>query len=119
MDLEVAVAGIRLAGEQAFELALAGLLAQPLQRRLGLGEDRLVAFGFRELDQAQRVVELALDRAIAPDAALKPAALAQQLLRLLGLAPELGVFGERVQLGEAADRVIPVKDASSAGPTTV
>ena len=77
MHLDVGVVGVGLAREQALELALAGLLAEPLQRPLGLGEDRLIALGLRELDQAQRVFELALDLAIALDAALETRALAQ------------------------------------------
>jgi len=77
VHLDVGVVGVGLAREQALELALAGLLAEPLQRPLGLGEDRLIALGLRELDQAQRVFELALDLAIALDAALETRALAQ------------------------------------------
>jgi hypothetical protein len=99
MDLEIGVVGVRLAGEQALELALAGLLAQALQRRLGLREDRLVALGLREFDQPQRILELALDRPVAPDAALEARALAQQLLRLRGLLPETRTLGEGVELG--------------------
>ena len=118
MDLEVGVAGVGLARKQALELAFARLLAQPLQRRLGLQEDRLVALGFRELDQPQRVLELALDRAVGIDPALEPAALAQQRLSFGGLFPEFRVFGESIQLRETADRLVPVKDASSAEPTS-
>jgi hypothetical protein len=99
VHLEVGVVGVGLAREQALELALAGLLAQPLQRRLGLGEDRLVALGLRELDQAERVLELALDLAVALDAALEARALAQQRLRRRGLLPEARVLDERVELG--------------------
>ena len=40
------------------------------------------------------------------------------LLRGLGVVPELGIFGEAVQLGEAALGVVPVKDASSAARPT-
>jgi len=99
VHLEIGVVGIGLAREQALELALAGLLAQALQRRVGLGEDGLVVLGLRELDQAQRVLELALDLAIALDAALEARALAQQLLRLRGLLPETGVLDEGVEFG--------------------
>ena len=98
MHLEIGVVGVRLAREQALELALAGLGAQALERRLGLGEDRLVALGLRELDQAQRVLELALDLAVALDAALQPRALAQQRLRRRGLLPKVRVLNEGVEL---------------------
>jgi len=119
MDLEISVARIGLAREQALELSLPRLLPEPLECRLGLREDRLIALGLRKLDQPERVLELALDRAVGIDSTLEPAALAQQSLRLRGLFPELRIFGESVQLCETADRVIPVKDASSAGPTSV
>jgi hypothetical protein len=99
VHLEIGVVGVGLAREQALELALAGLLAQALQRRLGLGEDRLVALGLRELDQAQRILELALDLAVALDAALEARALAQQRLRRRGLLPEVRVLDERIELG--------------------
>jgi len=99
VHLEIGVVGIGLAREQALELALAGLLAQALQRRVGLGEDGLVVLGLRELDQAQRVLELALDLAIALDAALEARALAQQRLRRRGLLPEVRILDESVELG--------------------
>jgi hypothetical protein len=35
-------------------------------------------------------------------------------LRLLGIVPEIGVFGARVQLGQTVDGPVEVKDASSA-----
>jgi hypothetical protein len=99
VHLEIGVVGVGLAREQALELALAGFLAQALERRLGLREDRLVALGLRKLDQAQRVLELTLDLAIALDAALQPRALAQQRLRRRGLLPEVRVLDEGVELG--------------------
>jgi len=46
-------------------------------------------------------------------------ALAHDLLGLLGLIPERGIFGERVQFVEATESVIPVKDASSARRATI
>jgi len=99
VHLEIGVVGVGLAREQALELALAGFLAQALERRLGLREDRQVALGLRELDQPQRVLELTLDLAIALDAALQPRALAQQRLRSRGLLPEVRVLDEGVELG--------------------
>jgi hypothetical protein len=46
-------------------------------------------------------------------------ALAHDLLRLLGLVPEGRIFGERVQVVEAPESVVPVKDASSAARATI
>src|SRR5580704_18269343 len=39
MGLEIAVVGVGLARQQAFELALSGLVAQVCERRLGLLDD--------------------------------------------------------------------------------
>ena len=118
MHLEIGVVAVRLAREQALELALAGLLSEPLEGGLGLREDRLVILGLRELDQPQRVLELALDLAVTLYAALEARALAQQGLRRCGLLPEVRVLDQGIELGEAPDRLVPVKDASSAAPTT-
>jgi len=96
VNLQIAVAAVSLAGEQALQLALAGFRPQARQDLFGIAHHGLVALGLRELDQAQGVVELALDRAIAADAVLEPAALLQQPLRLGGLFPELGIFDERL-----------------------
>jgi hypothetical protein len=37
---------------------------------------------------------------------------------LLGVVPEVGVFGEMVEFGEAGARFVEVKDASSAARPT-
>ena len=118
MHFEIAVIGVGLARQQALDLAPLRLLAQPVERRLGVGDDRLVALGLAELDQLDRVVDLALDAAIAVDRLFEPGALAQQLLRRGRVVPQLRVLGLGVQLGETPVRGVPVKDASSAAPTT-
>jgi len=59
----------------------------------------VVVLGLCELDQAQRVLELALDLAVAVDAALEPRTLAQQRLRGCGLLPEVRVLDEGIELG--------------------
>src|SRR6185295_3052153 len=43
-------------------------------------------------------------------------ALPHRLLGPLGLVPELRVLGQCVQFVETTQRIVPVKDASSAGP---
>ena len=45
-------------------------------------------------------------------------AILHQLLGLLGIVPEIGIFRERVQLGQACRRFLDVKDASSAARPT-
>jgi hypothetical protein len=88
-----------------------------VQRRLGLGGDRLIAFGVGEFDEAERIVEFALELQVAVDGAVEPVPFAQDALRLLRVIPEVRVLREGVQLLEPPVRLIPVKDASSAGPT--
>jgi len=118
MDFEIAIVGIGLARQQAFELAPLRLLTQLFERRLGLGDDRLIALGLAQPDQLDCVVDLAFDPAIAADRPLQPGALAQQCLRRGLVIPQLGIFGLGIQLGEAAVGRLPVKDASSAAPAT-
>jgi hypothetical protein len=118
MDLEIAVVGVGLARQQAFELAPRRLGAQSLERRLSLGDDAGFALGFAELDQLDRLVDLALDPPVAADRLVEPGALTQQPLRARGIVPQVLILGLRVQLGETAGRGLPVKDASSAAPTT-
>ena len=81
MDFEITVVAVRLARQQAFELAPGRLGAQLSERGLGLGDDLRLAFGLAELDQFERIVDLALDPPVAADCLVEPGALAQQLLR--------------------------------------
>ena len=118
MNLEIAIVGVGLARQQAFEFAPGRLGAQPFERCLGLGDDAGLALGFAKLDQLERLLDLALDPAVAADRLVEPGALTQQLLRARGILPQAGVLGLRIQLGETAGRGLPVKDASSAAPTT-
>jgi hypothetical protein len=99
VHLEVGVVTVGFAREQALELALAGLLAQPLQRRLGVGDHRVVVLGLGELDQPERVLEVTLDLAIALDAALEARPLTQQRLGRRGFLPEIWVLDEGIELG--------------------
>jgi hypothetical protein len=118
MDLEVAVVGVGLARQQAFEFASRRLGAQPLERRFGLGDDTGFALGLAELDQLDRVCDLALDPPVAADRLVEPGAFTQQPLRARRIIPQALILGLRVQLGETAGRGLPVKDASSAASTT-
>jgi hypothetical protein len=118
VHFEIAVIGVRFAGKQAFELAPSRLRAQPFERRLGVGDNGRVAFGFAELDQLERVADFPLDPLVAGDRLVQSGALPQQRLRRGGIIPQARIFDLRVQLGETAGRGLPVKDASSAAPAT-
>jgi hypothetical protein len=81
MNFEITVVAVRLARQQAFELAPCRFGAQLFERGLGLGDDLRLAFGLAELDQFERIVDLALDPPVAADCLIEPGALAQQLFR--------------------------------------
>jgi hypothetical protein len=78
----------------------------------------LITLVITKLDETELVVELARDPTIAVDGVIQLVALAQERLRGFRLVPELRVLSLGVQLLEPACGVIPVKDASSAGPGT-
>ena len=50
--------------------------------------------------------------------AFQPGPLAHHRLRPGGIVPEGRIFGARVQLGQAGERGVVVKDASAAAPAT-
>ena len=118
MDLEVAVIGVGLAGEQAFQLLLGGQRRDPGELGLGIGQGPLIVLRLRQLDQADRVVEPALDLADVAERLLELGALAHQRLRLGRVVPERRILGAPVQLVETTARFIPVKETSSAVPAT-
>ena len=118
MDLEIGIELVGLARQQRFELAARDFLLQVLQRVFGVGDDARIVLGLAELDHADIVLELALDLADAAERILQRGALLHQLLGLLGIVPEIGIFGELVQLGQPRRRFLDVKDASSAARPT-
>ena len=118
MDLEIGIEAVGLAAEQRFELAARDFLLQGFQRGFGFRDHALVVLGLAEFDHADIVLELALDLADAGKRILQRGPLLHQLLGLLRIVPEIGVFGELVQLREARRGCIDVKDASSAARPT-
>ena len=115
MDFEIGVVGVRLARQHRFQPQLFGALGERFDGLLGVGDHGRVVFGFGEFDQARRVGELVFERAHGGHGVVQPLALAHQLLGFLRIVPDRRVFGARVQFIEAADGLVPVKDASSAG----
>ena len=79
---------------------------------------RLILLGLAELDHGDLVVELALDPADGVELVVERVALLHHALGARGVVPEVGVFGLRVQLGEARLGLVEVKDASSAVRST-
>ena len=118
MDFEIGIEPVGLARQQRFEFAAGDFLLQRFQRVLGLENDALIVLGLAEFDHLDIVAELALDLADALQRILQRGALLHQLLGLLGIVPEIGIFGELVQLGEPCRGLFDVKDASSAARLT-
>ncbi len=118
MNLQIGIEAVGLARQQGFQLAAGDFLLQVFKRSLGLGDDALVVLGFAEFDHADIFFQFALDLADAIERILQRGPLLHQLLRLLGVVPEIGIFGELVQLGKARGGCIDVKDASSAARPT-
>ena len=118
VNFEIGVEPIRLAAQQRLKLAARDFLFQGLERGLGLGHHAFIVLGFAEFDHADIVLELALDLADAAERVLQRGSLLHQLLRLLRVVPEIGVFGELVQFRQARRGCIDVKDASSAARLT-
>jgi hypothetical protein len=116
MDFEIAIIGVGLAREQTLELAFRDLDAQRLELALRFGDDAGVALRLAKLDELELLIELAGDLAIAADRTIELVALAQQRLCRRRLLPEVRILRLGVQLIETARGVVPVKDASSAGP---
>ena len=118
MHLEVGVEAIGFPRQQRLQFAARDFLFQIFQRGLGLGNDALIVLGFAELDHADIILELALDLADAVERILQRGALLHQLLRLLRIVPEIGIFRELVQLRQTRRGFFNVKDASSAARLT-
>src|ERR1700716_4077350 len=118
MHFEIGIEPVGLARQQRLQFAATVFLLEHLQRVLGLGDHALVVLGFAEFDHFDIVAELALDLADALKRIHQRGALLHQLLGLLGIVPEIGIFGELVQLGETCRGLFDVKDASSAARPT-
>jgi hypothetical protein len=118
MHFEITVVGVGFAGEKAFQLASGCFRTKPFECRFGFCDYRGFALGFAEFDELDRFGDFSLDPTIAVDRLVELCSLSQKLLGRAGIVPQARVLGLRVQLGEATGRGLPVKDASSAAPTT-
>lgn len=115
MDFKVGIVAVGLAREHRFDLALADFRGHRLDCRFGIDNDRLVALGLAHLYQLDIVCQRLFELADAVDAIVERLPLAHQFLGLGRVVPERRVLGAIVQVVEALDGLIPVKDASSAG----
>jgi hypothetical protein len=118
MHFEIGIETVRLARQQRLEFTARNFFFESFQRVLGLENDARVVLGLAEFDHSDIVFQFALDLADSLQRVLQRGALLHQLLGLLGVVPEIGVFGELVQLGKPGRRLFDVKDASSAARLT-
>ena len=118
VDFQEGVKLVGLAGEQAFDFLAFGLDGQSLQRGHTIGHHGGVGLGRGPLDQFDGIGGLALDAQHIVDAGLKLVALTHQNLSGGCVIPQRGVLGAVVQLLKTGIGDIPVKDASSAAPST-
>ena len=118
MDFEVGIVGVGLARKQRLELAARHFNAQLLQRLLGFRNRVLILLGLAQVDHGELVVEFLLDAADRGELVLERGALLHHALRARLIVPEGGIFGLLVQLVEPPPRLVDVKDASSAVPST-
>ena len=118
VHLQVGVVAVGLAGEQRLHLLAARVGRKLAQGGLALLDGGVVVLGLAQLDQGDGVVEVALELDVGVDRALQRLALAHDLLGGLRAAPQPGVLGALVQLGQALLGGIPVKDASATASGT-
>ena len=118
MYFEKTIIAVRLAGQQAFQLEFLGAQLQIAERARCFGKTVLVLFFLGKLRQGQRIFEFTLETAVSGNRLIKAGALLHQRLGGLLVIPKLGILGARVQLFQAFNRFVEVKDASSAEPWT-
>jgi hypothetical protein len=118
MHFEIGIELIRFAREQRFEFLTRDVFLQGLDGIFSLGNDGLVFFGLAQFDHADLIFEFALGLADAAQLILKRRPFLHQLLSFLRIVPEVWMFGELVQFGEACRGCIDVKDASLAARLT-
>jgi hypothetical protein len=75
-----------------------GLLAQPLKRLLGFGDDVLVPLLLAEFDERDLIVELADNAVERAERVFDLLSLAHQALRAAAVAPEIRGLGLAIEL---------------------
>jgi hypothetical protein len=118
MYFQITIIAVGFAGQQALQLPSGRFPAKTLECRLGFGDHRSFALSLAELDQLECFRDILFDPLIAADRLIERGAFAQQLLCRFGIVPETRILRLSIQLRETAGRGLPVKDASSAAPTT-
>jgi hypothetical protein len=113
VDFEEGVVAIRLARKQCLDLALLDLRPERGEGGFGFGHDFGVVFFLAKLDEPRGVVQARVELGVGRERGVKVLALAKELLGALGVAPELRVLGDGVQVLETGLRLVPVKDASA------
>ena len=114
MDLDIAVIAVGLARQQRQQLLLGQLWAHRLQHRFGIGDDRLVALELAELDQLDILRNRPLEPQHHGDLLVEVLAAAHHVLGARRIVPQCWILRLGIELRQLPQRVVPVKDASSA-----
>ena len=114
MDLEESVVAVRLARQQALQLAPLRLAAGGGKRGFRLAVGLLVRLFLGKLGEREAVLQLQLQPLVSGDRRIETGALLHHRAGALGIGPEVGVLGLAVQRLQAAARTVEVKGASSA-----
>jgi hypothetical protein len=115
MDFKVTVIAVGLSGQKRFALKAGNIAFEGADGGFGVRNDALIALLLAHGDEFGIVIQSRCQFQNAIDAVVQMLALAHQFLRFLRVVPQAWVFGALVQIAEALDALIPVKDASSAG----
>jgi len=115
LDVDEAVQRVGGVREHAAEFELLEALAQRLAVLLDGRQGGVVIVGAGQLEQLARIVQPALDVGQGPDDGLEAFFLAAQVLGMLGVVPDVGVFQFGVDDVQAFGLGIVVKETSARG----
>lgn len=115
MNFDIGIVAIGFARQHGFDLTPCSFGLQRLQLVFGVLDDAFVALFLAHFDQLDVIVHRLFEPLHAGNAVIQLLALAHQLLGFLCIVPEVRILGLVVQPVQSSYRLIPVKDASSAG----
>ena len=115
IDLDIAVVGVGLAGQQCRHLVAVGAVGKLGQSGDAVVDQGGVAFRLGHGDQLDRVLQFAFDLAGGADRFFQALALAHDLLRRLGVIPQRRILDLGIELVEPLHRPVPVEESAQQG----
>ncbi len=119
VNFDICFVGVGFAGQKCHHTLTPCLGTGERERGFSLCNNLVVTFSLTHLDQFQIIVERGFEREVGLDGFIKLCSLAHQGLRLLRVVPNARVLRFCVQFIHSFLGAIPVKDASSARPTSL